>query len=150
MGKEWTLEAIKDLPSEKVQNLYRNARGRTEPEAKRLVALIEEHDLYRESDGGLPFDHPIMLEIEEICRGPEAVSEAIEAAENGLPALAGMEHRIVKALGDNYGIHYTTHHAGRCIADQMISKGWKKAGQKPMPEGTVARSATVFIKNGAT
>lgn len=149
MAKEWTIEALKALPTEKLQSLYRNARGREEAEAKKLIGLIEEHDLYREPDGGLPFDHPIMLEIQEICRDPDAVREAIEAAEQGLPALAGMEHRIVEALGQNYGTHYTTHHAGRCIADQMLSKGWRKAGQKPMPEGTVARSATVFVRKGA-
>ena len=149
MPKEWTLEALRDLPTEKLQSLYRNAREREEPEAKKLVELIDENDLYRETDGGLPFDHPIMLEIEDICRNPEAVREAIQAAEKGLPALAGMEYRIVEALGPSYGTHYTTHHAGRCIADEMLSKGWQKAGQKPMPEGTIARSATVFVKRGA-
>jgi hypothetical protein len=148
MAKGWSLEALRELPPEKLQTLYRNARAREDADAKKLVELIDENDLYREADGGLPFDHPIMLEIEEICRDPEAVREAVNAAENGLPALAGMEYRIVEALGPNYGTHYTTHHAGRCIADEMLSKGWQKVGQKPMPEGTVARSATVFVKRG--
>lgn len=149
MAKVWTLEELQKLPPEKLQSLYRNAKSMADPEAKKLVTLVDENDLYREADGGLPHDYPIMLEIEEICREPDSVREAIAAAEAGLPALAGMEHRLVAALGKNYGTHYTTHHAGRCIAEEMLGKGWKKAGQKPMPEGTVARSATTFVKEAA-
>lgn len=142
----WTPEKIADLPSDKVRTLYRNAARSSDPQSLQLRSLIEESGALTDEKGGLPFDHPIMLRIQEICSEPEAVSEAIAAAEKGVPALAGMEHRIVAALGDQYGGHYTTHHAGRCIAEELTSRGWSKAGQRPMPEGTVARSATVFKK----
>jgi hypothetical protein len=146
MPTNWTIERLRELPVQQLQSLYRNAQRLDDPNAKQLVALIDEHDLYREEDGGLPFDHPIMLEIEAICRSPEAIKGALSAAERGLPALAGMEQMLVAALGDKYGTHYTTHHAGRCIAEEMLAKGWQKSGQKPMPPGMVARSATVFVR----
>ena len=149
MPKEWTLERLKAKTPQEIRSLHSKARIRTDDEAKRLTALIVDNNLLVDEEGGLPWDHPIMLEIEEICGTSAAIDEAVAASEKGLPALAGMEHRIVAALGENYGTHYTTHHAGRCIADQMLSKGWQKAGQRPMPEGTVARSATVFVKRNA-
>ena len=145
---EWTLEKLRALPTEKRLSLYRNAKGSDNPEAARLVSLIVENDLPLDDEGGLPFDHPIMVEIAEICAEKESIIGAVKAAEQGLPPLAGMEQRIVAALGEKYGTHYTTHHAGRCIADEMIALGWIKSTQKPMPDGFVAKSATTFVKKG--
>lgn len=148
MAIDWNLDRLKAMTTEKRLALYRNAKDSNDPQAKLIVALIIENDLPLDEDGGLPWDHPVMLEIEEICRLPESVSEAIQAAEKGLPPLAGMEHRIVAALGSKYGMHYTTHHAGRCIAEEMLSAGWEKSTQKPMPPGYIAKSATTFIRKG--
>jgi hypothetical protein len=145
----WDLEKLKALPQDKLHSLWRNARPREDVEARRIVSLISENDLLREPDGGLPFDHPIMLEIERICAEPEAINEAVAASESGLPALAGMEYRLRDALGEDYGGNYTTNHAGRCIAEGMISRGWSKVSQKPMPPGSVAQSATTFVRRGA-
>ena len=143
----WTDAELQAYSPQQVQTLYRRARAMaSDPAAEALSAQIIRLDLLQEEGGGLPWDHPIMLEIKEICSQPEAVEEAVAAAETGLPPLAGMEHRIVAALGDKYGTHYTTHHAGRCIADEMLARGWVKSTQKPMPEGTVARSATTFVR----
>jgi len=143
----WTDDELRAYSVQQVQTLYRRARERlSDPAASELAKQIIRLDLLKEEGGGLTFDHPVMLEIAEICSQPEAVDEAVRAAKNGLPPLAGMEHRIVAALGDKYGTHYTTHHAGRCIADEMLARGWVKSTQKPMPEGMVARSATTFVK----
>lgn len=146
MAKVWTVDELKALPSQKVLVLYRNARGLSDPAALALVDMIVENGLLIEPDGGLPWDHPIMLEIEEICGLQEAVSEAVAASEQGLPALAGMEHRIVASLGNKYGTNYTTNHAGRCIANAMIARGWKQSVQRSMPNGSVAKSATIFVR----
>lgn len=117
--------------------------------AKALVAMIIQNDLLVDHDGGLPFDHPDMLEIEDICSDPKSISEAVEASEKGLPALAGMEHRLVAAMGDRYGPNYTTNHAGRCIKEGMLASGWIGTNQRPMPNGSVAKSATVFVRRSA-
>jgi hypothetical protein len=110
--------------------------------------MIVENGLLVETGGGLPHDHPLMQEIAEICAEPEAVREAEAAAEQGLSPLAGMEHRLVAALGPDYGTYYTVHHAGYCIATEMLARGWVKGSQKPMPKGHVAKSATTFHRKG--
>ena len=149
MPTGWTLERLRALPSEQIVTLYRNAAARKDEAARELASMIVENDLLIEPGGGLPHDHPLMLEIEAICGDPDAIREAEGAAEQGLPPLAGMEHRLVAALGADYGTYYTVHHAGLCIATQMLNRGWVKGAQRPMPKGHVAKSATTFHrKNG--
>ncbi|MEO9462149.1 MAG: hypothetical protein ABJ242_05380 [Marinomonas sp.] len=142
----WDLDRLKEMSSEKIRNLYRNAITRKDSESLLVARLIVENGLLVDEKGGLPFDHPIMLEIEEICAMPEAVAEALEAAQRELPPLAGMEHRLVAALGSQYGGQYTTHHAGRCIGSAMLDRGWKQDGMKPMPKGSIAKTATIYTK----
>ena len=142
----WTLEKLESKSANEILSLYRNASKRLDVESKLVVKLILENGLLVDETGGLPFDHPIMLEIESICAMPDAISEALKAAEAGLPPLSGMEHRLVNALGDDYGGHYTTHHAGRCIGSAMLDRGWTQAGMKQMPQGSVAKTATVHRK----
>ena len=144
----WSLEKLKSKSANEILSLYRNASKRQDGESKFVVKLILENGLLADETGGLPFDHPIMLEIESICALPDAISEALKAAEVGLPPLSGMEYRLVKALGDEYGGHYTTHHAGRCIGSAMLDRGWMQASMKPMPKGSVAKTATVYKKKG--
>lgn len=148
MPKEWTIDDLRGKSAREIQNLYRNARDRDDDAAKKIQSMIVDNGLLVEENGGLPFDHPDMIEIEEICAEPAAIAEAVQAAEAGLPPLAGMEYRIVAAMGGRYGGHYTTNHAGRRIADAMLDRGWTQAGQKPMPPGSVAKSATVFARKG--
>jgi hypothetical protein len=144
----WDLERLAAKSHKEIQSLYRNAKLREDDESKRVATLILSNGLLVEESGGLPFDHPTMLEIEEICALPEAIAEGLAAAEQGLPPLGGMEYRLVAALGTEYGGNYTTHHAGRCIGSAMLDRGWKQNGMKPMPKGSVAKSATVYLKKG--
>jgi len=146
MPVEWTLERLRAKSSKEVQTLYTRARCLDDDDAHKLVALILDNDLLVDASGGLPFDHPDMLEIEVICAEPGAITEAVAASEAGRPALAGIEYRLVRALGDRYGPNYTTNHAGRCIKEGMLDRGWRGTVQRPMPAGSVAKSATVFGK----
>ena len=114
--------------------------------ARKLVSLILDNNLLVADNGGLPWDHPDMLEIQTICADTHAVNEAVAASETGLPALAGMEHRLVAGLADRYGPNFTTNYAGVCIKEGMLDRGWVGTVQKPMPNGSVAKSATVFVK----
>jgi hypothetical protein len=146
MPVQWDIDKLRKKSGKEIQTLYSHARLRDDEPARQLVAMILDHDLLVEAGGGLPHDHPFMLEIEAVCGEPEAVAEAIAASEAGLPALAGMEYRIVQALGERYGTYNTTNHAGRCIGNAMLARGWKTTVQKPMPAGSVAKTATVYIR----
>ena len=145
MAFEWTLEKLKAKSSAEIEILYRRASNLSDEQALKLTALILENDLLKDTSGGLPFDHPHMLRIEEICGEPESIEGALSAVDAGLPPLAGMEHRIVAKMGDHYGPSGTTNHAGRCIAAEMEAKGLRNTHrQMPMPTGSVAKSATIF------
>jgi hypothetical protein len=146
MPVEWTLDKLRAKSPKDIQTLYSRARTLDDDVARKLVGMILDNDLLVDPNGGLPFDHPDMLEIEAICGEPAAIDEAVAASEAGLPALAGMEYRIVRALGGRYGPNHTTNHAGRCIRDGMVDRGWKITVQKPMPAGSIAKSATVYVK----
>jgi hypothetical protein len=126
--------------------MYSRARQRDDAEAKALVALILESGLLVDEKGGLPHDHPVMIEIAEVCSDPSAIDEAVAASEAGLPALAGLEYRIVAALGSQYGPNFTTNYAGICVRDGMLARGWKVTVQKPMPDGSIAKTATVYVR----
>ena len=145
MPFEWTLEKLKTKSPSEIQSLYRRANNLNDDAARKLVELILDNDLLKDAAGGLPYDHPHMLEIEEICGEPESIEGALRAVDAGLPPLAGMERRIVARMGDRYGPSGTTNHAGRCIAVEMEAKGLLNTHrQMSMPAGSVAQSATIF------
>jgi hypothetical protein len=148
MPVEWTPDKLRAKSPKEIQILYTRASGLDDEAAFKLTEMILDNGLLVGTSGGLPFDHPDMLEIEAICGDPEAVSEALAASESGLPALAGMEYRLINSLGDRYGPNYTTNHAGRCIKEGMLDHGWMGTVQRPMPVGSIAKSATVFVKKG--
>ena len=145
MPFEWTFEKLKTKSPPEIQSLYRRANNLDDDAARKLVALILDNDLLKEAAGGLPHDHPHMLEIEEICGERESIDGALQAVDAGLPPLAGMEQRIVARMGDRYGPSGTTNHAGRCIAFEMEAKGLLNTHrQMSMPAGSIAQSATIF------
>jgi hypothetical protein len=97
--------------------------------------------------GGFPRDHPVIRRIEEIVNSPEGKAAAKQAADNGRPALAGVEPMLREALGDAYGSPDTTKNwAGWFVADVMRKLGYKQAGKRPLPPGSVAKAGAFFRK----
>jgi hypothetical protein len=72
----------------------------------------------------------------------------IEATEQGLPAICGVESMLSRALGVDYGGHnMTTNIAGRFIAERMQQLGYKNSGRKgKLEEGSVAKTAEIFVR----
>ena len=96
------------------------------------------------STGGFPYEHPVIQRIEEIVRSPEGIAAAKQAADNGQPALAGVDPLLHDALGDEYsGLFDTTNWAGFFVADVMRKAGYKQEGQRPIT-GCVAKSGAFF------
>ena len=87
---EWTREKIEELSLERREVLFDNARAKGTPEAQRIIDLMVEHDLLVRSGGGLPREHPTILEIEEIIRSDEGRKAGKQACDDGLPAMAGL------------------------------------------------------------
>lgn len=125
--------------------LYDNAKRIGTPEGVALVDLMLENSLLVTASGGLPRDHPIIQEIEEVCRSPEARAAAKSASDAGLPALAGVDPLLRAALGADYGSFDTTSWAGGFVAEEMESQGYRQTGKRSMPAGCVAKTAAFFV-----
>lgn len=142
----WTKEKIEALSPEKREALFDNARAKGTPEAQQIIDLMVKHDLLIRSGGGLPREHPTIQEIEEIIRSDDGRAAGEQASDDGLPAMAGVDHMLSVALGSRYGNHDTTSWAGTFMADVMADAGYVQTRKKPMPEGCVAKTAAFFEK----
>jgi hypothetical protein len=96
---DWTKEKIEAMSLDRREVLFDNARAKGTPEAQRIIDLMVEHDLLVRSGGGLPREHPTILEIEEIIRSDEGRMAGKQASDDGLPAMAGVDHMLAAALG---------------------------------------------------
>ncbi|MBB5713161.1 hypothetical protein [Sphingomonas xinjiangensis] len=141
---QWTKEKIEALSPERREALFDNARAKGSPEAQQIIDLMVEHDLLVRSGGGLPREHPIIQEIEEIIRSDEGRKAGKEASDQGLPAMAGVDHMLSAALGSKYGTGDTTSWAGTLMAEVMADAGYVQTRKKPMPVGCVAKTAAFF------
>ncbi len=140
----WTKEQIEALSPEKRETLFDNARAKGTPEAQQIIDIMIEHDLLVRSGGGLPRDHPTIQTIEEVIRSDEGRAAGKEASDQGLPAMAGVDHMLTAELGARYGDHDTTSWAGTLMAEVMNEAGYVQTKKKPMPEGSVAKTAAFF------
>jgi hypothetical protein len=143
---EWTKEKIEALSPEKREALFDNARVKDTAEAQRIIDLMVEHDLLVRAGGGLPREHPTIQEIETIIKSDEGRQAGKEASDDGLPAMAGVDHMLSAALGSKYGGHDTTSWAGTFMAEVMADAGYVQTRKKPMPVGCVAKTAAFFEK----
>lgn len=141
---EWTKEKIEALSPEKRASLFDNARGKDNPEARRIIDIMIEHDLLVRAGGGLPRDHPTIQEIEEIIRSDEGRSAGKQASDRGSPAMEGVDQMLSVALGARYGSHDTTSWAGTLMAEVMAEAGYVHTKDKPMSKGSVAKTAAFF------
>jgi hypothetical protein len=103
--------------------------------------------LAKHHTGGFSRDHPVILRIEEIVTSAVGRAAAKQAADNGRPALEGVDSMLREALGDDYGPFEPTSWAGTFVATEMRKLGYKKEGKRRLPTGCVAKSGAFFRKN---
>jgi hypothetical protein len=139
MVKIPTLKDIQAMTPEKRAILYENARKRRACGGQAIMDLIDTSGLPL-SAGGMRITDPIYIRMREIIWSNREA--AIEATENGLPALAGVERRIVDDLGSRYHPHdLGTVSAGSIMAELMRHLGYIKDKEVKMPDGSVAKTA---------
>ncbi|HXQ47266.1 MAG TPA: hypothetical protein VN806_11665 [Caulobacteraceae bacterium] len=147
MPKPFTVEQLKAMTMAQRYALYENALKQGTPAAKAVIAMLTQYQLLGRLGGGLPRRHPIIREIEDVARSTAGRSAAKGAADDGLPALAGVDPLIQERLGQDYGGRDTTNWAGSLVAEVMDELGYKPTGKKrPMPPGCVAKTAELFVK----
>ena len=97
------------------------------------------------SSGGMRMNDPAYLKMEEITWSTEGRKAAVDATENGLPALAGIERMIVAALGERYHPHDGgTRNAGFIVGELMRHLGYVQNREANMPDGSIANTAMTW------
>jgi len=139
--KKYTIDDLKAMTPEQRATLYNNAGKRLAEGGQEVRDQLDSSGLPLTS-GGMRTSDPAYLAIKEIVWSGEGRKASIEATEMGLPALAGVEARIVAALGDRYQPQDGgTMNAGYIQAELMRHLGYIENGQGKMPEGSVAKTA---------
>ena len=142
-----TVEKLESMTAKEREQLWINARATSSPEADYLVTVIESLGLPYSEDGGMRFDSPIAQKMNDIITSPDGKRKCLQASEDGLPALAGVDGELNSTLGVDYrGGNRTTQMAGYLVGTLMISLGYKIAGKRKMPEGSVAKTAAFWVK----
>jgi hypothetical protein len=141
---KWTLEKLRNLSLKQREALFDNAREKDTPEAREIISLMVDNDLLVREGGGLPREHPIIQHMEEVIRSDQGRAAARQAAEQGLPAMAGIDPLLQAALGAAYGHHDTTSWAGTLTAEIMAEAGYVQTRKAPLPPACVAKTAAYF------
>jgi hypothetical protein len=144
----WNYEKLKKLKPSQRHALWSNAKkfGNDNEQAKAIVHLIETSGLEYRAGGSVRLDDAIGKAMHRVIFSQEGKKAAFEATANGLPALAGVDPLLAKALGKGYGKHNeATVQAGYLLTNMMEQSGYKQAGSGPLPLGCVAKTGLVFI-----
>ena len=135
----WTRAKLSTLTSTERHNIWKNCRTKGTSEAMALAAVIENLGLPYSDPAALKHNDPITIKMHEIINSPAGRSACIQATEQGLPAIAGVDGMLNAALGIDYrGGNMATHTAGGLVGELMRSLGYVHAGQKALPAGSVA------------
>jgi hypothetical protein len=146
MHMQWNIERLRARSPHERHQLYMNACAKAHTEdGAALKLLIEDSGLPFSDDAALKMDDPISLKMIEIIFSPEGRQAALEATNKGEPAMLGIDPLLQTALGVDYGPHNRgTVTAGAIVGALMRQLGYENAGQKPLPEHCVAKTAETW------
>src|SRR5579872_1686719 len=130
MPKEYSDDDLAALTPDQLWGLYENARRL---KADALAERIRNTGRLR-NPGGLRFSDPDYLEMEEIINSKEGKAVAKNAADQGYPALCGVDVVLQQRMGDRYGSRHTdTADAGDLVKKMMEREGYRTAGHGSCP-----------------
>lgn len=142
MKTKWTKEKICSLSQEERHELWNNAKRLG---ADDIVRMIEACGLPYTDPRGLKLDSPIGREMAKIVNSPQGVAAAIEATNQGLPALAGIDPLLKASRGDKYEKTYeATIQAGYLVALMMRKQGYDQTGRQGRLLGCVAKTGEIY------
>jgi len=143
---KWTRNGLAALSVTERHTVWKNARTNDTPQAKKIVEAIESLGLPYFDNSALTNDDPITLNMRDIIFSSDGRAACLKATEQGLPAIAGVDGMLNEALGIDYqGANMGTQTAGSLVGELMKSFGYKKAGMKAMPPGSVAKTGAFWV-----
>ncbi|MCY0149472.1 hypothetical protein OEG84_17600 [Hoeflea sp. G2-23] len=143
-----TSEKIAAMSTEARTTLYANCmRAADSEDAVSIVEMIVESGLPYAGKKEISHADPEMRAIELIVNARANEAALLDAMEQGEPPLGRIERLIVKKLGDKYSNENgATVAAGYLVAKRFYALDCEKGPTKPMPEGSVARTAATYRK----
>jgi hypothetical protein len=126
-----------------------NAKKRPESDvaARALVQMIEASGLDYKAGQSVRLDDHIGKAVSRIVFSPEGKQAALEATARGLPALAGLDPLLSRALGPDYGSHNeSTVQAGYLVTNMMRQLGYEISGSGSLPSGCTGKTGAVFAR----
>jgi len=143
-----TPEKIAAMSTDARATLYANCMRTVDNEdAVFIVEMIVESGLPYARKKELSHGDPEVRAIELIVNAPANEAAMLGAAVEGLPPLAVIEPLIVRKLKDLYRAENGgTIVAGYLVAKRLYALDFEKGPARPMPEGSVARTAATFRK----
>jgi hypothetical protein len=113
-----------------------------------LISMIETSGLPYSDPTGVKLDSPLGQAMSEIINSAEARAAAIQATQQGLPALAGVDPLLKSKLGTQYTKSYeATIQAGYLVAKAMRKSGYEDTGTRAhLPDECTAKTGIVFAK----
>jgi len=148
MAKAWTKESLERLTHKQLNTVYENALASPDPNAAGVLTLFEQHRLLERLGGGYRRSHRLVVDMEAICRSPEGIAAALDAAKAGEAPLAGVDPLPAERLGPEYGQRDFTTWAGGFVAEEIVDEGWMRHGRKTLPHRCVAKTAAFFLPPG--
>jgi hypothetical protein len=145
----WDVAKLKSKTVHERHQLWLNAKAKmgTHAEAKELVQLIESSglDYAKDKIKSVSLDDPIGRLMKRVIGSETGIRAMLEATEQWLPALAGVDPLLKTELGDRYSKHNeATTQAGYLVTGFMEGLGYEKVCQTPMPQGCVAKTGWTF------
>jgi hypothetical protein len=146
LPNKWTREKLASLKVADRHTIWKRARTMATPEAIALAEEIEDLGLPYFDPKALTNDDPVTIQMYQIINSPDGKAACLAANDAGLPAIAGVDGMLNEALGIEYqGANLATATAGALVGELMRSLGYEKAGQRQMPEGSIAKTGAYWI-----
>jgi hypothetical protein len=144
----YTPEKLAAMTLEQRETLYRNClRLEGNADATSIVEMLVASGLSFRKSREIAHGDPEMTAIEIIVNTPENEPTMLDAVARGEPPLAVIEPLIVARLGTDYrGDNGGTVAAGYLIAKRLYALGHEKQPSRPMPPGSVAKTAATYRK----
>lgn len=143
-----TPEKITAMSTDDRTTLYANCmRAANSADAIAIVEMIVASGLPYAGKKQISHGDPEMRAIEIIVNSPSNEPALLDAVSKGTPPLASIEPLIIKKLGAQYsGENGGTVAAGYLIAKRLYALDCEKGPSRPMPPGSVAKTAATFRK----
>jgi len=143
----WTRSKLAARSATERHEIWKRAKALKTADGNQLAREIERLGLPYEEPPALAEDDILSRVIRDIVTSEEGRAACREATLDGLPAIAGVDELLHKALGSQYRrSDRAVATAQRLVGDVMTEMGYEAVGAKGLPSRYVAREGMFWRK----